>query len=88
MSSFDQEDNKVLITSYHFIYVEILENQLKDLRYLPCWWHCGLSLTLALDIWKKRLRKRNQVEVVFHFQKLSGKMGVGQTWYMYDRKPS
>lgn len=47
-----------------------------------------LSLTLALEIWKKRLRKRNRVEVGFHFQKLSGQMGVGQTWYMYDRKPS
>lgn len=47
-----------------------------------------LSLTLALEIWKKRLRKRNWVEVGFHFQKLPGQMGGGQTWYMYDRKSS
>lgn len=47
-----------------------------------------LALTLALEIWKKRLRKRNQVAVDFYFQKLSGHMDVDWTLCMYDRKPS
>lgn len=45
-----------------------------------------LALTLALDVWKERLRKRDQVEVGFHFQKLSGQMRVDQTLCMYDRQ--